>query len=81
MDMVVHHANIQDRDGAKPVISKMIGRFPNLRLIWADGGYAGNPAVWVGEKAGRELEIVAREKVERGFTILPRRRVAERTFA
>ena len=80
LDVVIHPANIQDRDGAR-VISKIIGRFPNLRLIWADGGYAGKPAVWVGEKAGRELEIVTRAKGERGFTVLPRRRVAERSFA
>ena len=79
--MVIHSANIQDRDGAKPVISKIIGRFPNLRLIWANGGYAGKPVVCVGEKAGRELKIVTREKGERGFTVLPMRRVEEMTFA
>ena len=79
--MAVHPANIQDRDGAKPVISKIIGRFPNLRLIWADGGYAGKLTVWVGEKAGCELEIVRRAKGERGFKVLPRRWVVERTFA
>ena len=80
-DMVVHPANIQDRDGAKSVISKIIGRFPNPRLIWADVGYAGKLVDWVGEKAHRELEIVKRAKGERGFTVLPRRWVVKGTFA
>ena len=39
--VVVHPANVQDRDGAKLVIDKLTGRFPRLQLIWADGGYAG----------------------------------------
>jgi len=37
--VVVHTADIQDRDGAKKVLNKAQGRFPRLRLIWADGGY------------------------------------------
>ena len=32
--VVVHAANIQDRDGAKLVLSKLLGRFPRLQLIW-----------------------------------------------
>ena len=39
--VVVHAANLQDRDGAKLVLSKARDLFPRLRLIWADGGYAG----------------------------------------
>ena len=38
---VVHAANIQDRDGAKLVLAKLLGQFPRLQLIWADAGYAG----------------------------------------
>ena len=41
LEVAVHPANIQDRDGAKLVIEKLAGQFPELRLIWADGGYAG----------------------------------------
>lgn len=39
--VVVHKGNIQDRDGAKIVLSKMIGMYPRLKLIWADSGYCG----------------------------------------
>ena len=45
--VVVHPANIQDRDGAKLVIDKLIGRFPRMRLVWADAGYAGKLVEWV----------------------------------
>jgi len=48
--IVVHAADIQDRDGAKLVIETLGHRFPRLRLIWADGSYAGKLIEW---KAGK----------------------------
>ena len=39
--VAVHPTNIQDRDGAKPVLSRLLGRFPRLERIWADGAYGG----------------------------------------
>ena len=81
LDAVVHPADIQDRDGAKAVVGKLAGRFPKLSLIWGDGGYAGKLADWVRENADCELEVVKKPKGERGFTLLPRRWVVERTFA
>ena len=47
MFVVVHAADIQDRDGAKILLEKMAGLFPRLALIWADGGYAGKLIDWV----------------------------------
>ena len=44
--VVVHAANIQDRDGAKLVLAKLLGRFPRLQVIWADAGYAGRLVSW-----------------------------------
>ena len=44
--VVVHAANIQDRDGARLVLAKLLGRFPRLRVIWADAGYAGRLVSW-----------------------------------
>ena len=81
LDVVVHPADVQDRDGAKLVLAKLAGRFPNLRLIWADGGYAGKLLGWVRENSDCELEIVKKPKGGRGFSVLPRRWVVERTFA
>ena len=79
--VVVHPANIQDRDGAKPVISKLLERFPRLELIWADGGYRGQLEDWVLSLSGWVLEIVQRPKNSHAFEVLPRRWVVERTLA
>ena len=79
--VAVHPANIQDRDGAKLVISKLLGRFPRLELIWADGGYRGQLADWVASLSGWVLEIVPRPKDSHSFEVLPRRWVVERTLA
>ncbi len=80
LEVVVHPANIQDRDGAKLVINKMLGKFPRLRLIWGDAGYAGRLVAWVMDTAGWTLEIVRRPRGGE-FKLLPRRWVVERTFA
>src|SRR5450756_2742019 len=45
--VVVHTANIQDRDGAKLVLEQVKGTFPRLQLIWADAGYSGKLIDWV----------------------------------
>jgi len=78
--VVVHAASIQDRDGAKLVLARLAGRFPRLRLIWADGGYAGKLVDWVQEQWGWAVAIIKRAVGEKGFAVLPRRWVVERTF-
>lgn len=78
--VVVHAANIQDRDGAKLVFATLVARFPRLKLVWADGGYAGRLIAWVKEYCGLLLQIVKRTDDMRGFQVLPRRWVVERTF-
>jgi putative transposase len=78
--VVVHGANVQDRDGAKLLLAKAKGLFPRLKLIWADGGYAGKLIGWVQETCGWVLEIIKRNADVKGFKLLPRRWVVERTF-
>lgn len=80
MAVVVHAANIQDRDGAKLVLRRIRKRYPRLKLIWADGGYAGKLIEWTKSLGGWVLEIVKRSDDVAGFTVLPRRWVVERTF-
>jgi transposase len=78
----VHTADIQDRDGAAPLLTSVRGLLPWLRHIFADGGYAG-PKLEA-ELAGNgcwDLEIVRRSDAAKGFVLLPRRWVVERTFA
>lgn len=79
--VLVHEANIQDRDGAKLLLSGLIAKLPRLELIWADGGYAGKLIDWVKEKCNWVLDIVKRTDDTSGFKVLPRRWVVERTFA
>ena len=78
--VVVHPADIQDRDGAKLVLAKLRGRLPRLRLIWADAGYAGRLVRWVQAQTGWGLAIVRRPRGHQRFEVLPRRWVVERTF-
>jgi len=79
--VVVHAADIQDRDGAKLVLRKLRRRFPRLKIIWADGGYAGKLIDWVARVGGWTLEIVKRLGDVTGFVILPKRWIVERTFS
>lgn len=79
--VVVHPANIQDRDGAKLVLAKLVGKFSRLKLIWADGGYAGKLIEWTKEVGHWILEIVKRSDDVTGFQVLPKRWIVERTFA
>jgi putative transposase len=78
---VVLTADIQDRDGAKILFSRIKERMPRLFLIWADGGYRGKLIEWVAKKCFWLLEIVKRNDDVKGFVILPRRWVVERTFS
>jgi putative transposase len=78
--VAVHTADVQDRDGAKLVLCKLRGLYPRLKLIWADGGYAGKLIDWTKRIGGWVLEIVKRSDDIVGFVVLPRRWVVERTF-
>lgn len=81
---VVHSASIQDRHGAKKVLTGLHRLFPSIGLIWADGGYANvvdrSLIGWVAEHLGIELVVVPRNADVKGFQVLPRRWVVERTF-
>jgi len=79
--VVVHAADIQDRDGAKLVLAKLVGKFSRLKLIWADGGYAGKLIEWTRALGHWVLEIVKRSDDVTGFQVLPKRWIVERTFA
>lgn len=78
--VVVHAADLQDRDGARLVLAALKDRFPRLKLIWADGGYAGKLVEWALAFGGWVLEVVRRCDRVAGFVVLPRRWIVERTF-
>jgi len=81
--VVVTAANVQDRDGAMTLLAFLQYQFTRLRCIWADGAYAGDLIAWVRDvrsyrKIG--LEIVKRSDQIKGFVVLPKRWIVERTF-
>ena len=82
LHVIVHSAGIQDRDGAVLVLDKIRQRFPWLELIWADAGYNAHQVKGaVARSPGLRLEIVKRTDDIKGFVVLPRRWVVERTFS
>jgi len=76
----VHAADIQDFDGAKLVLTGTRVRFPRLRKVWVDGMYR-SVVGWAKEHAGVDLEVVTPPKGRKGFQVLPRRWVVERSLA
>lgn len=80
--VMVHEADIQDRDGAPALLASIRKAFPWLRHLFADGAYAGPKLERALAKLGQwSLEIVKRCDAAKGFHVLPRRWVVERTFA
>jgi len=80
--VIVHSAGIQDRDGAALVLNRIRQRFNWLELVWADNGYNAyqvNNAI--AANPGLRIEIVKRSDDMKGFVVLPRRWVVERTFS
>jgi len=85
--VLVHSANIPDGNGGKLVLAKLFERIKHslynrwcrLKLIWADGAYE-HIIAWVKQHCGWRLEIVHRPPEAKGFQLLPRRWVVERTF-
>ena len=61
-------------------LAQLLGRFPRLQLIWADGAYGGKLVQWARTVGGWTLELVRRPAQQHTFQVLPRRWVVERTF-
>ena len=83
MHAIVHAADIQDRDGGAMVLATLFGLFPFLLKLYADGGYQGPEFQSAAKRAlsKLEVEIVKRSDRAKGFVVLPKRWVVERTLA
>ena len=80
--LVVHAANIQDYDGARRVLQQAPAKSSRLQKVIADGIYPKNGLVeWVKQQFQFILEIVTRPQAQKGFVVLPKRWIVERTFA
>jgi transposase len=84
MVVVVSAASAQDRDGAVALLRAAAGRGRSrLAHVWADHGYHGDYRDWAERELGIKVEIVEQdpEQKGKGFQVLPRRWVVERTNA
>ena len=81
LSVLVTPASVQDRDGARPLLEQLANSFRRVRLIWADGGYAGKLVDWASATCKITLQVVKRSDDVTGFVVLPRRWVVERTLA
>ena len=83
MHAIVHAADVQDRDGGALLMATLFGAYPFLMKLYADGGYQGPGFRLAAEEAIAQLnvEIVKRSDRAKGFVVLPKRWIVERTFA
>ncbi len=82
LSVYVTSADVQDRVGARCLLAGLKPLLPHLKKIWADGAYTGEKlAGWLEERGGWKLEIVERDREARGFEVLPKRWIVERTFS
>nr|WP_306267791.1 IS5 family transposase [Pararhizobium sp. IMCC3301] len=82
LEGIVHEASIQDRDGAPGLIEIVAEGHPTLTRLFADGGYAGEKLeTALAHIEGLVVEIVKRSDQAKGFVVLPKRWIVERTFA
>jgi transposase len=79
--ILITPANVQDRDAACPVLMEAHAAYRTLKHVWADGAYNGEGIAKVEADTGLKVEVVKHEEGHRGFAVLPRRWVVERTNA
>lgn len=82
LGVFVTPANVQEREGAQGLLERTLGFLTWLKLLWVDGGYSGEAfAHWVKTMRSKlRVEVIKRSDDVKGFQILPRRWVVERTF-
>lgn len=77
---MVHSASVQDSAGARLLLPLLAVRYPTVRTVYADGGYQGKLLDWATETLAIHLGIIKRT-LPKGFQVLPKRWVVERTLA
>jgi transposase len=79
--VMVTAASVQDRDGGRYVLRRLHRAFESVRLVFADGGYQGRLQATAKSAWGIVIDVVRKNSGQRGFAVLPRRWVVERTFS
>lgn len=81
ISVMVTTACVQDRDGLKRLLRSFGIHRKKLRKVRVDGGYRGEVCEWVKARFRYRLEVVLRSDDVKGFVVLPKRWIVERTFA
>ncbi|MFC7267001.1 transposase [Streptomyces lutosisoli] len=80
VDLLVTPADIQDRDAARILLTRLHAEHPEIVLVWADNGYGGEEfSIWAQDTLGITIKVVPRPKDAKGFVLLPKRWVVERS--
>ncbi len=79
--VLVHSASLADSQQAPHLLKRLLGKVPRLRVIFADKGYLGTPAGLIWRYFGWLWQVVHREQGQRGFVVLKKRWIVERTFS
>ncbi len=79
--IVVHDADVQDRDGIAILLKNVRQRYRRLKHLWVDGGYRGPRVQETAMREKLRIEVVEKKEGQKGFAVLPRRWVVERSFA
>ncbi|WP_443077946.1 IS5 family transposase [Streptomyces sp. NBC_01450] len=80
VDLLVTPADVQDRDAARVLLTRLHAEHPEIVLVWADNGYGGDEfSTWAQTALGITVKVVSRPKDAKGFVLLPKRWVVERS--
>ncbi|MEU3466155.1 transposase [Streptomyces sp. NPDC006733] len=80
VDLLVTPADVQDRDAARVLLTRLHAVHPEIVLVWADNGYGGDEfSTWAQTALGITVKVVSRPKDSKGFVLLPKRWVVERS--
>jgi putative transposase len=71
LKVVVHMANLQDREGVRLLLEPVKGLFPRLQKVWVDQGYTGTGRKWIEQEMGWEVEVVRHAPRPRGMWVWP----------
>lgn len=78
--MLVVSGRCSEAEGAKQLLGKVRDQLTRLALVWMDGGYENRIETWVAEHCRFRVEIVKRSEGAKGWELLPKRWVVERTY-
>ncbi len=81
LKVVVHPANVQDRQGVKLLLEPIQGVFPRLSKVWVDSGSTGTGQEWIEQAMGWEVEVVRHPWRPRGMWVVPGMEMAPEVLA